>query len=241
MTKFVPQLTAPSRSDKWFIQKAHGGYSECIAGKPLWFKGSVLDNCVGFAWGLAAKRENNQKCNIGVPKTRLNHGKYNPTSAQYWIDYANGRKVLQAPVLGGIIVYKHTNSNSGHLMSIEEIGKDYVIAVGSGYGDNGYLFKKEKLPLSLARKNCQLLGVIKLNAEFDNAPEPVITTLKVGDLVQITGYGNARADGKGKRSAGIGWNRYIKKIYANQPFNLQLASKSGVVTGYYKTSSVKKV
>lgn len=244
MATFTPQLTIPSATDKYFIRLAYGGYSPCIAGKPLRAKGSALDNCVALCWGLAAKREGNLKCDIGVPPARLKQGKYNPTSAQLWTKYANGRKVDKTPELGAIIVYEHTNGSGGHVMSIEEIGKNYVIAVGSGYGTNGYLFRKEKLPLSLARKNCKLLGVIHLKAKQDTKPtKPTVPTItyKVGDKVKITAKGNTRADGKGKASGGIGWTRQILAIYPNQPYPLKIGNAKKVLTGYYKTTGVKKV
>lgn len=44
---YVPRLTAPSSTDKYWISTDYGGYNECmhISG------GSVLPNCVGYAWG----------------------------------------------------------------------------------------------------------------------------------------------------------------------------------------------
>ena len=47
MTKFEPRLAAPAASDKNWIHADHGGYNLCIHISG----GSVLPNCVGYAWG----------------------------------------------------------------------------------------------------------------------------------------------------------------------------------------------
>ena len=48
---FNYRLGIPSKTNKYYIQKAAGGWSSCIAGYPLYFQGSVLSNCVGYATG----------------------------------------------------------------------------------------------------------------------------------------------------------------------------------------------
>lgn len=45
--KFSPRLTAPSTSDKHWIKSTKGGLNDCIEISG----GSVLPNCVGYAWG----------------------------------------------------------------------------------------------------------------------------------------------------------------------------------------------
>ena len=62
---YVPQLTIPSQDDPYYIRKAYGGYSPCVQGKPEWFTGSALANCVGYCWGRSAYLEQNPNCNIG--------------------------------------------------------------------------------------------------------------------------------------------------------------------------------
>lgn len=241
MATFTPQLTVPSTTDKWYIRLSAGGYSPCIEGKPLRHKGSALANCVGYAWGRVAFLENDKKCNIGVPASRLKAGKYNPTSAQYWISYANGRTVSKTtPKLGAVMVWKHTNSTSGHLGVVEKIdeaNKQVTVSM-SGYGSSGYTFRTEVLPFNGARKNCTFLGYIYPKADFTPAPA---NTLKKGDKVQIIANGNARKDGKGKTSKGIGYKRYILAVYSGQAYPYKVGNKLGVTTGYYKASALKKI
>lgn len=241
MATFKPQLTVPLTTDKWYIRLSSGGYSPCIAGVPLRQKGSALANCVGYAWGRIAFLENNKKCDIGVPASRLRQGKYNPTSAQYWIACANGRTVNKStPKLGAVMVWKHTNSTSGHVAVVEEINneKKQVTASMSGYGSKGYVFKTEVLPFNGARKNCTFLGYIYPKVDF--TPEPT-NTLKKGAKVQIIATGNSRVDGKGKVSKGIGYKRYILAVYSGQPYPYKVGNKLGITTGYYKATALKKI
>ena len=71
--------------------------------------------------------------------------------------------------------------------------------------------------------------------------DPVKDQLKVGDYVQIVASGNSRKDGKGKVSKGIGYKRYILKIFPKEKYPYQVGSKKGTITGYYQASALKKL
>lgn len=254
MATFKPQLTVPLTTDKWYIRLSSGGYSPCIAGVPLRQKGSALANCVGYAWGRVAYLENDKKCNIGVPASRLKKGQYNPTSAQYWITYANGRTVNKTtPKLGAVMVWQHTNSTSGHLGIVEKIdetNKKVTVSM-SGYGSSGYLFRTEEIPFNGTRKNCKFLGYIYIKANFDEEVKPAPSTptttykFKVGDYVRIVGTGNSRADGKGKKSYGLLLKRRVNAIEKGKPYPYDVGTynsktKKKVRTGFYPEKSLKK-
>ena len=44
---FTPRLNAPSTADKYWLRPSSGGYNQCINISG----GSVLPNCVGYAYG----------------------------------------------------------------------------------------------------------------------------------------------------------------------------------------------
>ena len=237
MTKtFIPQKTIPARTDKYFLRTQKGGYSDCIMGKPELFNGSVLSNCVGYAWGRAAQLEGNPECNIGVPAFRWKAGCYAPVSAYAWMSYANGRKTGKTPKLGAVAVWKHkTRANYGHVAVVEEIYSDGSwLSSESSY--KGTAFRNLKYNANSARNNFIFLGFIYLNVDFTPSQE-----LEVGDKIQIVAKGNARKDGKGKTSYGIGWKRYILGYSAGEPFPYRIGNKLGVTTGYYAEDALKKV
>ena len=65
-------------------------------------------------------------------------------------------------------------------------------------------------------------------------------SLKVGDKVLITNTGNGQSNGKGRTAYGVGWTRYIKKIYTGAAYPYQVGDSTGT-TGFYKDTSLKKV
>lgn len=236
MTKFVPRTKAPTKNDLYFVRKSAGGYSQCIAGKPLFFAGSVLSNCVGYAWGRAAELEGTPKCSIGVPTSRLKAGSYAPTDAYLWMNYANGRKTGKTPKLGAVAVWKRTDKVRGHVAVVSEVYPDGSwLSEESAYG--GTTFVRRKYSKTSYRANNKFLGFIYLNVTFDD-DEP---TLKKGDKIQIISKGNARKDGKGKTSYGIGYKRYILDYYPGQPYPYRVGNRLGVTTGYYAEKALKKI
>ena len=71
-------------------------------------------------------------------------------------------------------------------------------------------------------------------------PKPTPTELKVGDKVRIVGTGKASSYGDNPTAGGIGWNRYILKIYNGRPYPYQVGNNSGT-TGFYKASALQKL
>ena len=65
--------------------------------------------------------------------------------------------------------------------------------------------------------------------------------LKVGDAVKIIGTGKASVDGSGNTAYGLGWIRYIQKIYKGA-YPFRVGSKDGRwTTGFYKADALEKV
>src|SRR5699024_3402543 len=86
---FTERLTAPATDDKYWIQTAYGGLNECIHIRG----GSVLPNCVGYAWGrvyeITGKRPTLSKNN-----------------AENWWGYtADGYARGQTPKLGAVLCW----------------------------------------------------------------------------------------------------------------------------------------
>lgn len=250
MAEFVPQLTIPDRDDPYFLQDDYGGYSPCIPGHPSYFTGSVLANCVGYAWGIAAKRENNPQCNIGwAPGTTW------PTNAWYWIDYANGRATGLTPQLGAIACWRNASWTNGHVASVEQIFDDGSwLASESGY--NGYYFRTHVYNSASDKEGFIFRGFIYLNG-VEPGPTPPPTPgdkvqypiaignkwgLQVGDKVKIIGTGRAAADGSGGTAYGLGWVRYVQGIYERGDYPFRVGFRhSNATTGFYKGDALLKL
>ena len=80
--------------------------------------------------------------------------------------------------------------------------------------------------------------------EPEPIPEPIPTPkFKVGDRVKIVGSGNANSYGTGHRAGGIGWHRYITKIYEGRAYPYQVGNKGKTdslnTTGFYKEDALE--
>ena len=75
---------------------------------------------------------------------------------------------------------------------------------------------------------------------YEPAPTPTPTELKVGDKVKIIGTGKASSYGDNPTAGGIGWNRYILKIYNGRPYPYMVGA-NGVATGFYKADALQKL
>ena len=237
---FTPQLTVPADTDPYFIRKQYGGLSPCIKGNPEKFPGSPLANCVGYAWGIAAEREENPNCNIGFVS-----GTTWPTNAWYWIQNTNGRSTGSTPQLGAIACWRNNDWTNGHVASVEEIYADGSwLASESGY--NGYIFRTHTYPADNSKPGFIFQGFIYLNWPGDPPLPPsgdtdVLYPIALGDKVRIIGKGRASVDGGGNIAYGIGWERFVTGIYEDGEYPFRVGFLNGGTTGFYKADALEVI
>ena len=160
--KFVPRLNAPSGNNKYYIKTTHGGYNRCIVIDPV--TGSVLPNCVGYAWGRFEESADIKDC-------RLSTG-----NAENWFGFTgDGYKRGQEPKLGAVICWRKgqagvASDGAGHVGVVEKIEGDIVTISMSAYkGTRWYLrtFIKGKYSYN----NLIFQGFI-YNPYIDDEPSP---------------------------------------------------------------------
>lgn len=125
--------TRPGAGDKYFIRKASGGFSTCIAGSPKDPACDVLANCVGYACGAF-----NETVDAGKEVYNLN------CNAENFIERAIslGLSISKDPVVGGIMVYQKGatlsgSDGAGHVAYVyAKLDNDTVKTSESGYGCN---------------------------------------------------------------------------------------------------------
>lgn len=127
----IIRRTIPDKTNKYYIQQAYGGYSPCISGYPLYFKGSVLANCVGYATGRF-----NEIGGYGSIKYAIRG------NAENWIDNCpKTLKIGTEPKQGCVMVWqrgatKQEKDGAGHVAIVEKVINSYTIFTSeSGYGD----------------------------------------------------------------------------------------------------------
>lgn len=235
-------------------RKDYGGFSPCITGKVEIFPGSVLNNCVGLAFGLFALREDNPECKVGfiTRSTQPNNAGdwWNDGKQSKWDKYERGLE----PREGAIICYGGINGDPyGHVAFVNEINGDELILLSSGYGNTtpeGYNIRKVYRSQNYKWPTVDYLEfqgfIYPLESPAPAPPEPEpAPDLSVGDKVEIVAPGNASSFGNLWPARGIGWHRYVTAYYPGRPFPYQVGYKNNTsssgTTGFYKKEALKRV
>lgn len=116
MADYNPRLSAPSYTDKRWINTRHGGYNKCIVINSS--TGSVLPDCTGYVHGRWME--------IGNTNTEYNLSLGN--AGKYW-SHTDGYERGQEPRLGACVCF------SGHVCVVEQIiDNDTIVCSESDYG-----------------------------------------------------------------------------------------------------------
>lgn len=128
MAVFIPRTTAPTIEDKFYIHTTYGGLNECLLIN--YENGSVMPNCVGYAWGRAYEL-------LGYRPKLVR------TDARTWFPSYEGYARGTVPMLGAVACW--AGSYYGHVAIVEGYGSDYIVVSESGW--NEFYWKLSKLPL----------------------------------------------------------------------------------------------
>ena len=253
---FKIRTSKPSAGNKHYIRKADGGFSNCIKGKPTDKNCNVLANCVGYAIGRASEIYSE------LTNYQGNYFNFLQGDAENFVKKAvkNNLTVSKIPKPGAIMCWakgkQGVNSDgAGHVCVVEKVNDNgSVYTSESGY--NTKAFWNATRTNKNGRWGCgsayTFLGFI-YNPSVKDEPKveptpslkPVDDELKVGDKVKIISKGNGSSYGTSNTAGGIGWTRYITKIYEGRPFPYQVGNKdktdSKNTTGFYAKSALKKI
>lgn len=237
---YKPRTECPDKTNIYFTKKGYGnGVSPCILGKPIskTWAGSILPNCVGMVFAC-----NQEECG-GEPQKvgRLYDNIEYPQNAQNW--YAgtyDGCERSATPKLGAIACWrkvvrgKVTLGHVAKVVATDGTNAGTVVAE-SGYGS--YKWRLHKYGKYMYKGlYWQFQGYI-IPSWIDYTEED--NSIPVGTKVKIVAKGNARADGKGTKSGGIGWTRYVLAYDKEKAYPYKVGNAKGVVTGYYKREALE--
>lgn len=122
--KYTKRTTTPEKTNKNFIHTSKGGYNSCIIINKT--TGSVLPNCVGYAWGRWHE--------LLGKKPTLSRG-----NAETWYAYKDGYKRGTTPKLGAVACWRKGSATSskdgaGHVAIVEDYTNDSITVSQSNYG-----------------------------------------------------------------------------------------------------------
>lgn len=183
--KFTSRTTAPSRTDKHFINYSKGGYNTGIAIDKA--SGYAMPNCVGYAQGRLLELRGENKVNWKLPAC----------NAEDWYDTAraNGMSVGQTPKLGAVAVWRAGSTHNGadgagHVAVVEEIKSngDIVVSQSAYGGQEFYLSNLTKSSGYIYAANRPLVGFVYCGVEFDEdkpISTPTGTCIEAGQKVEL--------------------------------------------------------
>lgn len=239
---FTMRTTKPEAHNKYYIRKANGGYSPCILGKPTDPECNVLSNCVGYTVGRF-----NEEINAGEIKYWASMNAENFYRNAYKWNLETG----QTPKVGAVMCWEGKGNLAGHVAIVEKVISDTeVFTSESAYGGKAFYNATRKKGANGnwgTSANYSFNGFI-YNPEIpEPQPEPPKPTYKykVGTKVKIIGTGNSNSYGTGHKAGGIGWTRYVTKIYEGRPYPYQVGNKGSTAskdtTGFYQENALEQV
>lgn len=125
---FTPRTSAPSYTDKRWINVNYNGYSNAIA---VTSNGSTIPNCTGYVHGRAMEIAGVTSDNLGLSNGNANT--YYSASNSIW-------ERSSEPTLGAILCFGGTY---GHVAVVEYISPDgnYIQCSESDYGRNRFSYR----------------------------------------------------------------------------------------------------
>lgn len=154
---FIPRTDAPSYTDLHWIKTTYGGYNRCILINST--TGSVIPNCVGYAWGRFLEENQITDCN-------LSRG-----NAENWFgNTSDGYERGQTPKLGAVICW-HSSVSGGHVAIVEQIYNDgKILTSNSAYSGSRFYMKTLSPPSYYMGSAYTFQGFIYPPNNFDPNP-----------------------------------------------------------------------
>lgn len=154
------RTTPPSYTNKYYIKTTKGGYNKCVEINAS--TGSVLPNCVGYAYGRFMESQ-------GVTTCRLSRG-----NAENWYGKtSDGYERGRDPKLGAIICWSDSNGD-GHVAFVEKVyDTGDVLTSNSAYnGSRFYMKTLKKVGNYYMGRTYHFQGFIYNPTEFIDPDEP---------------------------------------------------------------------
>lgn len=197
---FKARTTAPSTSSKYWKHTSAGGVNSCLLIK----SGSVLPNCVGYAWGRFYE--------ILGSKPKLSR-----RNAELWYGYtADGYKRGKTPKLGAVVCWAkgkvgNSSDGAGHVAIVEKIYKDGSFLVSqSGY--NSKRFWTSKIPKSGYLKGYTFQGFIYNPAVSSGSSSSGKSIETIAKEVIAGKWGNGETRKKKLEAAGYDYSKVQAKV-----------------------------
>lgn len=159
--QYQRRRSSPSTTNKFYIKrdKPYYGYNRCMLINSS--NGSVLPNCVGYAWGRYCEEQ-------GITDCRLSRG-----DAGNWWYKNDGYQRGQTPKLGAVICWSNPKTG-GHVAIVEKINSNGTLeTTNSAYNGKRWYEKTLTPPNYYMGRGYTFQGFIYSDTEFIDSDTPV--------------------------------------------------------------------
>lgn len=140
-------MNQPDLKSKYYIKTTYGGYNRCILIDPK--TGSVLPNCVGYAFGRFMQLGSVTSCKLPI------------CNAEDWWANSGAYEHGQEPRVGAVMCWRKGKTGTGsdgagHVCIVEEVFPDGSVRTSeSNYGGAIWFSKIRKKPYPIAGQSFQ--------------------------------------------------------------------------------------
>lgn len=206
-----------------------------------------LPNCTTYCYGRIMEQYIQQGYNIDNRTSSYNPYWWNSTGSHFgdaksWYGDSNNYWSKGSEARLGAIACWGENGRGGHVAIVEAINGDGTVNYSeSNYG--GAIFQyilNQRLVVGQvdSRIGGVFQGYIYIPLRYNGGSN--LLFYRRGDYVKILKWGRANSFGAMPYAKGIGWNRYVLRVFKDRPYPLQIGDiNTGITTGFYKYDSVQ--
>lgn len=210
-----------------------------------------LPNCTTYCYGRIMEQYIQQGYDISDRTSSYNPYWWNANGshfgdAQTWYNNASNRWGKgSTPKLGAIACWG-ANGLGGHVAIVEAINGDGTVNLSESHYGGAIFQYVQNQRLVVGQRDSRIGGVfqgfIYIPLNYDGGGGSNLLFYRRGDYIKIIKYGRSSSFGRMPIAKGIGWKKYILRVYKDRPYPLQVGDiKTGATTGFYKYDSVQLI
>ena len=204
-----------------------------------------LPNCTTYAYGRVMEQYKMNGYDLDVRTESYNPYWWNRTGTHFGNanTWYNSRDNIwekgSVAKLGAIACWNH--NQGGHVAIVEVVHPDGSVDLSeSHYG--GAMFNyapNQRLVVGQYDSRIQgtFQGYIYVPLSYSGGSKYIF--YRRGNYVKIINYGRATSTGRLPIAKGVGWKRYVLRVFKNREYPIQVGDiKTGATTGFYKHISM---
>lgn len=206
-----------------------------------------LPNCTTYCYGRIMEQYIQQGYDISDRTSSYNPYWWNANGshfgdAQNWYNNASNRWQKGSKAKLGAIACWGANGLGGHVAIVEAINDDGTVNLSESHYGGAIFQYVQNQRLVIGQMDSRIGGVFQgyIYIPLSYNGQNNLIFYRRGDYIKILKWGRASSYGSMPIAKGVGWNRYVLRVFKDRPYPLQIGDiKTGITTGFYTYDSVQ--